>query len=145
MLVVADTSVLVPALTKFDGEGNAARSFLNDLADGRELQILKNFSQLEFLSAMRRLNANRQLSDEGAMAAIKRFVELPAKRREVTQPMAIRIWELRNNHSAYDGAFIALTERLTSIESTAVLATADAKLCASPTISIQTELFSYQE
>ena len=143
MLVVADTSVLVPALTKFDGEGDSARSWLSQLSDGGELQILKNFSQLEFLSAMRRLNALGKLTDDGAEAAIRRFIELPAKRREVTQPMAVRVWELRNNHSAYDAAFIALTERLTSAEGATLLATADAKLCASPTISIHTELFSY--
>lgn len=144
MLVVVDTSVLIPALTKFDDEGQAARRWLSSLVAGGELQILKNFSQLEFLSAMRKLNSQGKITDEGAMEALKRFIELPAKRREVTQPMAVRIWELRNNHSAYDGAFIALVERLSSAEGATVLATADAKLCASPTISIQTELFSYE-
>jgi predicted nucleic acid-binding protein len=48
---------------------------------------------------------------------------LPAERYAHT-PLLERIWELRQNFSAYDAAYIALAEATNS-----VLYTSDAKLC----------------
>ncbi|MEM9656634.1 MAG: hypothetical protein AAGA65_31460 [Actinomycetota bacterium] len=67
------------------------------------------------------------------------FIQLPAKRRSVTQSMARRIWELRKNVTAYDAAYVALVERLMSEErrSDVVLATLDHRLAAAPGLSVQ--------
>ncbi len=143
MLVVADASVLVQALTKFDVEGDAIRDWLTSLTDGRPVEVLQNFTQLEFLSALRKLNRQEELSDDVAERAIKAFAELPSRRRQITQPMAVRIWELRNNITAYDAAYVALVETLQSKEGHTVLATTDIRLARAPTLSIRVELFQF--
>lgn len=142
MLVVADASVLVVAIQRLDDEGDRLRRWLVDLSGGRQLQILQNLTQLEVVSALRRLVlAGASDADEGE-AAVARFIQLPARRLQVTQPMAIRVWELRENLTPYDAAYVALTERLQSEERTdAVLATADARLARSPGMSCDVRLF----
>ena len=85
---------------------------------------------------------NSSLTELEAYAAIVRFMELPARRLQVTQPMAIRIWELRNNLTPYDAAYVALTERLQSEEEVEVaLATADGRLANAPGLSCDVRLF----
>ena len=143
MLVVVDASVLVQALTKFDDEGEAIRSWLLDLAGSEQIEILKNLTHLEFLNALRSLCYQNAITPESADRAISSFLELPASRREVTQPMARRIWELRNNVTAYDAAYVALVERLQGSQRRpdVVLATLDAKLAHAPTVTIECRLF----
>lgn len=142
MLVVADASVLVVALQRLDSEGDRLRRWLIDLAGGRELQVLQNLTQLEVMSALRRLVLAGALDETEAHAAIVRFMQLPARRLQVTQPMAIRIWELRNSLTPYDAAYVALTERLQSEErKDVVLATTDARLANAPGLSCDIRLF----
>ena len=142
MLVVADASVLVVALQRLDDEGLRLRRWLVDLSEGQELQILQNLTQLEVMSALRRLVLNGSVVESEAHAAIVRFMELPARRLQVTQPMAIRVWELRNNLTPYDAAYVALTERLQSEEKAEVaLATADRRLANAPGLSCDVRLF----
>ena len=52
------------------------------------------------------------------------------------EPLAGRIWELRDNLSAYDAAFVALAEQLA-----APLITCDAHLARAPGHSATIELF----
>ena len=52
-------------------------------------------------------SCSRGLEETEARDVIARFVELPARRMQVTQPMARRIWELRNNLTAYDAAYVS--------------------------------------
>ncbi|MEM9466550.1 MAG: type II toxin-antitoxin system VapC family toxin [Actinomycetota bacterium] len=139
MLVVADASLLVETLTKAGEEGDHYRAWLVDLADGEQIEILHNLTQLEFISALRKLNASGSIDDDLARHAIDMFVQLPAKRRSVTQPMARRIWELRQNVTAYDASYVALVERLMAEErrSDVVLATLDQRLAAAPGLSVR--------
>jgi predicted nucleic acid-binding protein len=51
-------------------------------------------------------------------------------------PLADRIWALRHNLSAYDGAFVALSEALD-----VPLVTCDARLAAAPGNTARIELF----
>jgi len=143
VLVVADASVLVQALTKFDVEGDSIRAWLISLTDGRPVEVLQNFTQLEFLSALRRLNRRGELPDEVAERAVKAFAVLPSRRRQITQPMAVRIWELRQNITSYDAAYVALVEALQAREGHTVLATTDSRLAKAPTLSIGIKLFEY--
>lgn len=96
----------------------------------------------EVMSALRRLVLTGALAEEEAAAAIVRFMELPARRLQVTEPMAIRIWELRDNLTPYDAAYVALAERLQAEERTdVVVATADARLANALGLSTDIQLY----
>jgi len=139
MLVAADASLLVETLTKAGAEGARCRSWLIELADGEPLHIVGSLTYLEVISALRRLNAGHVISSDLAAHAISAFLQLPTRRREITQTMARRIWELRFNLTAYDAAYVALAERLMSEErrSDVVLATLDRRLAATPVSAVQ--------
>lgn len=143
MLVIADASVLVHALTKFDPEGDRLRAWLVELSDGQQLEILRNSTRLEFLGALRWLTEIGDLPPELAEQAIRNYASVPARHHDITQPMAVRIWELRQSLSASDAAYVALVERLQSQSggTSALLATTDSRLAEIPSLSIQIALF----
>ena len=64
MIVVADASVLVTALTQFNEEGNELRTWLSNLSQGGPVDIVQNLTKLEFLSALRRLNLSEAIGDD---------------------------------------------------------------------------------
>ena len=143
MLVVADASVLVPALADTGPAGDAVREWLIELAGREPMHILQTLTQLEVVSSLRKLVSTAQLDEAGAERAMRDLVQLPVVRHEVTQPMVVRIWEMRANVPPYDAAYVALVERLVSeshVES--CLATADAKLQRAPGLSIEIRLFT---
>ena len=66
---------------------------------------------LEVLSFLRRVVRAGMISVGGATAAVADLLEIPIER----YPHAIlgtRIWELRENFTAYDAVYVALAERL---------------------------------
>jgi predicted nucleic acid-binding protein len=77
---------------------------------------------IEVLSALRRLVASGEASPDRAQGAVTDLLELPIARypHEILVP---RVWELRDNFSAYDAAYLALAESL--VENGAPLLTAD--------------------
>lgn len=81
---------------------------------------------VEFTHALRRLLATGRLSLERALGARQDFVDLPILRYP-HGPLLDRMWELRDNLTAYDAAFVALSEVLEM-----PLVTADARLAAAP-------------
>ena len=141
MVVVADASVLVTALTQFDAEGNELRAWLSELSNGGPVDVVRNLTKLEFLSALRRLNQRGAIEDELAEQAIRNFGQLPHRAHDVTQSMAARAWEVRGNLTAYDAAYVALVEKLLSSEGEALLATSDVRLAKAPGLSIPIEVF----
>lgn len=143
MLVIADASVLVHALTKFDDEGDRLRAWLVELSSGQQLEILRNSTRLEFLGALRALCEVGDLSNALAERAIRDYGGLPSRHHDITQPMAVRIWELRGVLSAPAAAYVALVERLQSESASvgALLATTDSTLAEISSLSIQIALF----
>ncbi len=142
MLVVADASVLVPAVIDFGPLGDEVRSRLVELSCGRPLHVLHTLTHIEIVSALRQVAAQDSITSAQAEHAIRRFVQLPTLRHEVTQSMAARIWELRHKVTAYDAAYVALVEWLSAHElDTACLATADRQLANASGLSIPFELF----
>lgn len=135
--------MLVHALTKFDQEGDRLREWLIELTDGQQLEILRNSTRLEFLGALHWLSEAGDLPIELAEQAIRDYVSVPARHHDITQPMAVRIWELRRFLSASEAAYVALVERLQSDGggTGALLATTDSKLADIPSLSIQIALF----
>jgi predicted nucleic acid-binding protein len=80
---------------------------------------------VEVLSALRRLVSSGEATTERAGEAIADLLELPIERyaHEILVP---RIWQLRENFSAYDASYVALAEALA--DEPVPLLTADARL-----------------
>jgi predicted nucleic acid-binding protein len=77
---------------------------------------------IEVLSALRRLVRTGRTSATRADEAITDLLDLPVE-RYAHEVLAPRIWELRDNVSAYDAAYLALAEVVA-----APLLTTDARL-----------------
>ena len=80
---------------------------------------------VEVLSALRRLVASREMTAARAGEAISDLLDLPIERypHDILVP---RVWELRENFSAYDASYVALAEALA--DEPVPLLTADARL-----------------
>lgn len=67
---------------------------------------------IEVVSAIRRLVASGEASPTRGLEAVADLLDLPLVRypHEILVP---RIWELRENFSSYDAAYLALAESLT--------------------------------
>jgi len=66
---------------------------------------------VEFLNALRWLVFTGLVTDERAAYARADFADLTIERFP-HEPFADRIWELRHNLTAYDAAYVALSEEL---------------------------------
>ena len=120
-MLVVDASVLAPALADDDMDGDVARARLRD----HEL-VAPELIDLETLSVIRRqLHAGRLDARRAELARVD-LVELPL-RRAPHAPLLARCWELRDNLTVYDAAYVALAELLE-----VVLVTADARLANAP-------------
>jgi predicted nucleic acid-binding protein len=80
---------------------------------------------IEVLSALRRVVAIGNASPARAAAAVDDLIDLPLQ-RYAHEALVPRIWDLRENFSAYDAAYLALAEVL--VEDGAPLLTADTRL-----------------
>ncbi|MCA1605247.1 MAG: type II toxin-antitoxin system VapC family toxin, partial [Acidobacteria bacterium] len=90
---------------------------------------------VEILHALRRLVARGRLTEERAVDVRVDFGDLTIVRYP-HHPLADRIWELRHNITAYDAAFVALSEALD-----VPLITCDARLASAGQHSSAIELF----
>jgi predicted nucleic acid-binding protein len=80
---------------------------------------------IEVLRALRHLVASGEASADRAGEAVADLLALPLERYP-HDTLVPRVWELRDNFSAYDAAYVALAESLT--DSGAALLTSDARL-----------------
>lgn len=104
--VVVDTSALISALVT----DRAPPGLRERLARSGRLEA-PHLVDLEFIQALRRLVRRGEISLDRAADARTIFGELPLTRYP-HEPLGDRIWELRDNLSAYDGSFVALAEVL---------------------------------
>jgi predicted nucleic acid-binding protein len=81
---------------------------------------------LEVTSVIRRQSRSGGLDQRRAWLALTDLVELPLQRAS-HRPLLSRCWELRDNLTVYDAAYVALAELLG-----VVLLTADARLVNAP-------------
>jgi predicted nucleic acid-binding protein len=79
---------------------------------------------LEVLQVLRWYCANGEITSDRAEQALADYLDLPITRYS-HDVFAFRVWELRQNLTAYDGAYVALAETLS-----APLITRDRKLAA---------------
>jgi len=117
---VLDASVAVTALT---APGSPAAHLLS--GDDAVFQVPSIFD-VEVLSALRGLVHGGKFAGAAAGELIADLMVLPVDRWHMS-PLLPRMWELRENLTPYDAAYVALAE-LTG----AVLVTGDERITASP-------------
>jgi predicted nucleic acid-binding protein len=89
----------------------------------------------EVVSALRGLSRSRPTLGAAVPAALDHLAGFPIRRMGLA-PLLHRMWELRDNVTAYDAAYVALAERLGS-----PLLTCDSKLAAASGPRCRFELF----
>jgi predicted nucleic acid-binding protein len=117
---VLDASAAVTALTE---PGSPAADLLG--TDDAVFQVPSIF-EAEVLSALRGLVHGRKFDPAAAADLIVDLMVLPVDRWHMS-PLLPRMWELRDNLTPYDAAYVALAE-LTA----AVLITGDERIAAAP-------------
>jgi predicted nucleic acid-binding protein len=105
-VIVVDASVIAPALGDDGPDGERARLRL-----ASEELVAPELIDLEVASAWRRAARSGKLSGQRAEQALADLLDLPLARAP-HQPLMSRIWELRDNLTAYDAAYVALAEAL---------------------------------
>jgi predicted nucleic acid-binding protein len=120
-VIVADASVLVVALADDGSDGDQARARLR----GERLTV-PELADLEVASVLRRQRKSGVLDARRARLALDDLAALPA-RRAPHRPLLPRCWELRDNLTIYDAAYVALAEALNI-----TLLTGDHKLARAP-------------
>ena len=120
-MIVADASVLVVALADDGPDGDQARARLS----GEHL-AMPELADLEVTSVLRRQMRSGALDARRAGQALDDLAALPA-RRAPHRPLLARCWELRDNLTPYDAAYVALAEAMN-----ATLLTGDRRLARAP-------------
>jgi predicted nucleic acid-binding protein len=120
-LIVVDASVIAPALADDDADGERARSRLQ-----RERLTAPEVLDLEVVSVIRKALLSGALNRRRAGLALADLIDLDLERVSHRRMLA-RIWELRQNLTPYDAAYVALAETID-----ATLVTADRRLSLAP-------------
>lgn len=128
-MLVVDASVLVVALADDGADGDAARARLRD-----EELAAPELIDLEVVSVLRRQLSAGALDSRRAQFVVDDLRDLPMQRAP-HRPLLARCWELRDNFTAYDAAYVALAEALES-----VLLTADTHLANAPGVTCPIEV-----
>jgi predicted nucleic acid-binding protein len=105
-VIVADASAVAEVLLARPGASAVRRAF----AEHAELHVPEHF-HVEVLSVLRRYAARGELTPPRAVEAVGALRSLRAVRYPVME-MAALVWELREELTAYDAAYLALAIRL---------------------------------
>ena len=130
-MIVVDASVLAPALADDGPDGDTARARLHG-----HVLVAPELIDLETASVIRRQSQTGHLDQRRAELALTDLHELPL-RRVPHRPLLRRCWELRQNVTIYDAAYVALAEVLE-----VHLLTADARLANAPGPRCEIELIT---
>ena len=119
-MIVVDASVVLESLLRTP----AAKAVERRLFDSGETLHAPHLIDIEAAQVIRRYAANGEIDGGRGRAALADLADLPLRRypHDLLLP---RIWELRNNLTAYDAAYVALAEALD-----APLITRDQRLAA---------------
>lgn len=119
-MIVLDASAALSALLN----AGSARDHMT-----REQLHAPHLIDSEVTSGLRRLVSTGRLSTDSGWATLDTWRRLGITRYG-TNGVLERVWELRDNLSAYDAGYVALAEELNC-----VLVTADARISRAPGIS----------
>jgi predicted nucleic acid-binding protein len=128
-VIVVDASILASALADDGADGDRARARLT-----AENLAAPELVDLEVASVWRRASHAGRLGERRAGQALADLAAAPLARAP-HGPLLPRIWELRDNLTPYDGAYVALAEALD-----AALLTADTRLATAPSIRCEVEV-----
>jgi predicted nucleic acid-binding protein len=106
-MLVIDASALADMLLDL----RAAARIRNHIADYSDALHVPHLLDLEVLSVLGRLVGSGVVSPDHARAAVSDLLALPLERYPHAI-LAARVWELRENFSAYDAVYLALAETL---------------------------------
>lgn len=127
---VCDASLISDALTVGGPLGDAAADRLQRSAVWHAPHLLP----CEVMSAVRGLSLGGRIDQSVAAAARDRLLQMRFQLHAFT-PYHERVWELRENATAYDAWYLAIAERLG-----VPLVTTDAKLAAVPGVRCAVEV-----
>ncbi|MDO5535688.1 MAG: type II toxin-antitoxin system VapC family toxin [Propionibacteriaceae bacterium] len=133
-MLVVDASVLAVALLDDGQHGGALRARLR----GEDL-IAPGVIDLEVLSVWRRLVRGGEVEERRVGQAIDDLNALPMQRVDHRSLIA-RCWDLRENLTTYDAAYVAVAEALD-----APLLTGDRRLAHAPGLACVIELIGPDE
>ena len=119
--VVVDASIVVELLRG----GDMAQRLASLLFDGGTVLHAPELLDIEVTQVVRRLERDGTITTDRGASAVRLLQELPIHRHGHA-PLLGRLWTLRHRCSAYDAAYVALTEGVG-----ATLWTLDARLAKS--------------
>ena len=131
-MIILDASAVVAVLV---GAGQGAEHIRERMETPDESLHVPHVMDLEVLQALRRHIRLGILSPERSSEALEDLKNLTFVRYPHA-PLAERIWDLRENLTAYEAAYVALSEALD-----APLVTMDAKLARAPGIRAAVEVY----
>ena len=129
-MIVLDASALVELLL----ETPRGRSIAARISDPATSLHIPHLADVEVTQALRRYVRDGALEAVAAHSALDDLRALDLERHS-HEALLDRVWQLRNNLSAYDAIYVALTEALD-----AVLLTSDAKLFKASGVRARREL-----
>jgi predicted nucleic acid-binding protein len=129
-MIVVDASAALEALLRTP----AARAVEKRLFDPLETLHAPYLLDVEVAQVVRRYAANGDIDDERGRAALADLMDFPL-RRYPHDFLLPRVWDLRNNLTAYDAVYVALAEALD-----ATLLTRDQRLAGAPGHHARVEL-----
>ncbi len=127
-MIVVDASVVAPALADDGHDGERARARL-----AGERLAAPALVDLEVASVWRRATRRGRLEPRRAAQALDDLADLPLSRAP-HGPLMGRVWELRDNLTPYDAAYMALAEALDG-----TLVTADGRIAGAPGLRCEVE------
>jgi predicted nucleic acid-binding protein len=125
-VIVVDAAAMTTALIYADERGRTARA---TLARDTEWAAPEHW-KAELFAAVRGLALGRKVAEEQARRAIYRIPRLAIDHVPL-DPLLPRMWQLRENISGYDAAYVALAEarQLTLVTADRRLARAAVEYC----------------
>ncbi len=132
-MIVLDASAAVAVLLNLGAGAPHIRERMDRAGDDLHAPHL---FEIEVVSVLRRYALNGALSPARAHLALDRLSTMRVSCYPHTALLS-RVWELRDNVSAYDAAYIALAETLE-----APLVTRDARLACAPGIRGEVEVYA---
>ena len=129
-MIVLDASALVELLLSTA----AGRTIATRIADPALALHVPHLADIEVAQALRRYAMDGELAAGDARVALEDLQSLDLQ-RHAHEPLLERVWELRQNLSAYDAVYVALAEVLDT-----VLLTCDRRLARAPGLARRVEL-----